>query len=399
MNQRIDTEHQTPAGKEELFRSSHPVIRMLRELPQVIFPGDEERLPEEACSLKCLFGREMMDRYHVDRQRLFSIALSMASLMEGFRQRHICPGLLDFEDLLVDPARQDSPVYIIHPQRFQLLFFEQDYEWYPEDERLLGEGLFFDEERQLLADQRLIYRILIGSCRGNIKVPPARSDVDYAHIFYEQLPEDWKERFARHEVWSHMQMIDQIKKQMMLSQAETTAARFSLKEEEPDRAPSSSKKGSLFSTFVLLRTQLRHPMRLEKILFQTLEELENESEMTGRRSFLSFVYGDQVVEARDFQEYPRGCRFELSPDIRDYSFGEALVIARDIISDNMARRSGEDCSHRLYILLDGRIKNDQILKKMVDDLEQMKDKGFKVFLVESGECYCEAKEQICRLLD
>ena len=82
--------------------------------------------------------------------------------------------------------------------------------------------------------------------------------------------------------------------------------------------------------------------------------------MTGRRSFLSFVYGDQVVEARDFQEYPRGCRFELSPDIRDYSFGEALVIARDIISDNMARRSGEDCSHRLYILLDGRIKNDQI---------------------------------------
>lgn len=399
MMERIDTQGQTPASKEELFASSHPVIKMLRELPQVIFPGDEGRLPDQACSLKCLFGREMMDHYHVDRRRLYAMALSVATLLEGFRQRNIYPGLLDLEDLMTDPASQDSPVYLVRPNRFQLLFFEQDYEWYPEDERLLGDGLFFDEARQLLSDQRLIYRILIGSCRGNIKVPPAKADVDYAHVFYQQLPDRWKEKLEHHEVWTHLQIIDELKKQLMLDQAEASAKAGPGPVEEKLESRPSGNKGPLYCSFVLLRTQLHRPLGLEKIFYQQLEELENEGEMTGRSIVFSFVYGDQVVEARNFREYPAGFRFELAQDIRDYSFGEALVIARDLMADHMARQQDHKGDYRLYILLDGRFKNDQILKKMVDDFLKMKEEGLRIFLLESGECYCEAKEQLCRLLD
>ena len=137
MNERIDTAGQVPGSKEELIASSHPVIQMLRELPQVIFPGDEGRLPDQVCSLKQLFGRERMDAFHVERQRLYFLALSVATLLEGLSQRGICPGLLDLEDLVVNPEKEDSPVYLLRPQRFQLLSFEQVYEWYPEDERLL----------------------------------------------------------------------------------------------------------------------------------------------------------------------------------------------------------------------------------------------------------------------
>ena len=81
MNERIDTAGQVPGSKEELIASSHPVIQMLRELPQVIFPGDEGRLPDQVCSLKQLFGREGMDAFHVERQRLYFLALSVATLL------------------------------------------------------------------------------------------------------------------------------------------------------------------------------------------------------------------------------------------------------------------------------------------------------------------------------
>ena len=399
MNERIDTAGQVPGSKEELIASSHPVIQMLRELPQVIFPGDEGRLPDQVCSLKQLFGREGMDAFHVERQRLYFLALSVATLLEGLSQRGICPGLLDLEDLVVNPEKEDSPVYLLRPQRFQLLSFEQDYEWYPEDERLLGEGPFFDENRQLQADLRLIYKILIGSCRGNVKVPPAKADVDYAHLFYQQMPEDLRGIFEYHKPCSRLQMIERIKRHMMMERAE--AAKKSGPESEKDRKESQASLAGqpLFCTFVLLRTQLRHPFGLEKIFYQQLESLENEVEMTGEKLYSSFVYGSQVVEAREFREYPKGFRFELSPDIRDYSFGEALVIARDMIADRMDKCQDEQSGHRLYLLLDGKIKNDQIFQKMVDELELLRERGLAVFLLESGECYCEAKEQLCRLLD
>lgn len=399
MNERINTAEQTPAGKEELIASNHPVVRLIRELPQIIFPGEEGRLPDQVCSLKSLFGREKMDIYHVERKRLYFLALSAATLLEGLSQRGICPGLLDLEDLVVDPEREDSPVYLLHPQRFQILSFEQEYEWYPEDERLLGDGLFFDEDRQLLADMRMIYRILIGSSRGNVKIPPAKSDVDYAHLFYQQLPEDLREIFEKHKPCSRLQMIDRIKSQMMKDRAESSGRPGPALEKDREERRAVIFDQPLYCTFVLLRTQLHHPSGLEKIFYQQLESLEYEAEMTGERLYYSLVYGDQVVEARDFREYPRGFRFELPPDIRDYSFGEALVIARDMMADRMLTCRDEKCHHRLYLLLDGRIKNDLVFQRMVDELECLKDRGLAVFLLESGECFCEAKEQLCRLVD
>ena len=66
-------------------------------------------------------------------------------------------------------------VVLLHPEKFQLLTFEQDYEWYPEDERIFGDAVLFDEKMQQIADNRLIYKILVASARGNVKVPPLKS--------------------------------------------------------------------------------------------------------------------------------------------------------------------------------------------------------------------------------
>ena len=50
-------------SKQELFERDHPVIRQLREIPELIFPDEMEKLPPSALSLKQLFTRKQMEQF------------------------------------------------------------------------------------------------------------------------------------------------------------------------------------------------------------------------------------------------------------------------------------------------------------------------------------------------
>ena len=94
-------------------------------------------------------------------------------------------------------------VVLLHPEKFQLLTFEQDYEWYPEDERIFGDATLFDEKMQQIADNRLIYKILVASAKGNVKIPPLKTEADYSELFYNILSEEWKQIFENREICSY----------------------------------------------------------------------------------------------------------------------------------------------------------------------------------------------------
>ena len=183
-------------SKEELFAQGHPVIRQLKEIPGLIFPGEMEALPASAISLKRLFTRKQMDENHVDCLILYRIADGVLHILMKLSEKGIHPGLIETGDFYVELLPGGVQVYLTHPEKFQLLNFEQDYEWYPEDERLFGDLELFDADAQRRADVRLIYKILVASSKGNVKMPPKFTEADYSELFYKALPDEWKQLFA-----------------------------------------------------------------------------------------------------------------------------------------------------------------------------------------------------------
>ena len=95
--------------------------------------------------------------------------MQVLHILRQLSECHIYPGIIDLQDLYVDMNNSQYGVVLLHPEKFQLLTFEQDYEWYPEDERIFGDAVLFDEKMQQIADNRLIYKILVASARGNVK--------------------------------------------------------------------------------------------------------------------------------------------------------------------------------------------------------------------------------------
>ena len=184
-------------SKEELFAQGHPVIRQIKEIPGIVFPEDMEALPSSAVSLKQLFSRKQMDENHVDCLVLYRIAAGVLRILKALAEKGIHPGLIEIGDFFVDLLPGSVQVYLTHPEKFQLLHYEQDYEWYPEDERLFGDLELFDAEAQRKADVRLIYKILVASSKGNVKMPPKFTEADYSELFYKALPDEWKQLFAR----------------------------------------------------------------------------------------------------------------------------------------------------------------------------------------------------------
>ena len=182
-------------SKEELFEKGHPVIRELKSIPEIIFEEQIGMLPSSAIPVKSLFARKQMDHFHVDSLILKKIALQVLHILKKLSQKHIYPGLIELQEFYVDMDNSQYGVVLLHPEKFQLLTFEQDYEWYPEDERIFGDATLFDEKMQQIADNRLIYKILVASAKGNVKIPPLKTEADYSELFYNILSEEWKQIF------------------------------------------------------------------------------------------------------------------------------------------------------------------------------------------------------------
>ena len=190
-------------SKEELFEKGHPVIRELKSIPEIIFEEQIGMLPSSAIPVKSLFARKQMDHFHVDSLILKKIALQVLHILKKLSQKHIYPGLIELQEFYVDMDNSQYGVVLLHPEKFQLLTFEQDYEWYPEDERIFGDATLFDEKMQQIADNRLIYKILVASAKGNVKIPPLKTEADYSELFYNILSEEWKQIFENREICSY----------------------------------------------------------------------------------------------------------------------------------------------------------------------------------------------------
>lgn len=393
-------------SKEELFAQGHPVIRQLKEIPGLIFPGEMEALPASAISLKRLFTRKQMDENHVDCLILYRIADGVLHILMKLSEKGIHPGLIETGDFYVELLPGGVQVYLTHPEKFQLLNFEQDYEWYPEDERLFGDLELFDADAQRRADVRLIYKILVASSKGNVKMPPKFTEADYSELFYKALPDEWKQLFAEQPDCDYAVMERLLRQciEMEESFAREAREKFSEKaqkkldeQEQMLAEQSGADKGRtgkrMFSAIVLLRTELDDCRIMSRMLYQLQDELETEAELARWEWQQAFVFGNGSIAVKEFASYPLGFRCQCEQEIKDYSAGEALIIAANLMEEIM-RRHGQSNIFRMYALADGRLKNDRVFQAALSMLKTRQQEGMEFYLLAGEESRCEACQKL-----
>ena len=411
--ERMETVPMGNGSKEELFEKGHPIIRELKSIPEIIFDDRINRLPSSAIPIKSLFARKQMDHYHVDSLILKKIALQVLHILTQLSERHIYPGLIDLQDLYVDMNNSQYGVVLLHPERFQLLTFEQDYEWYPEDERIFGDAVLFDEKMQQIADNRLIYKLLVASARGNVKVPPLKTEADYSELFYNILSEEWKQIFERKEICSYARLRNLLEESIQTEEefARMTKERIDEKSEQRRtkktkelQAQKDGEESEQFDLFIILRTELDNSMKISKMLYLLQDELELENTLTRHRSQQAFVFGNSAVQVKKFQQYRPDFRCQFPQNIREYSAGEALIVGTDLINEKkkevlLGNEDNQKIKFSIYILMDGRIKNDQLFHIALARLQKLKEEGVILKLRTVNNIYCEACQKLENLVE
>lgn len=411
--ERMETVPMGSGSKEELFEKGHPAIRELKSIPEIIFDDKVDRLPSSAIPVKSLFARKQMDYYHVDSLILKKIALQVLHILTQLSERHIYPGLIDLQDLYVDMNNSQYGVVLLHPERFQLLTFEQDYEWYPEDERIFGDATLFDETMQKIADNRLIYKVLIASARGNVKIPPLKTEADYSELFYNILSEEWKQIFENKEVCSYTKLKKMLEESIQMEEefAQMTKEKLDEKSEQKNTQKTEAlkeKKGQeeteQFDLFIILRTELDNSMKISKMLYLLQDELELDNTLSGQHAEQAFVFGNGAVQVKKFQHHRPDFRCQFPQNIREYSAGEALIIGTDLMKEKKESVfSGSTDSQKtkfsIYILMDGRIKNDQLFQIALTRLQKLQEEGVTLKLKMVNNIYCEACQKLENIVE
>ena len=102
------------------------------------------------------------------------------------------------------------------------------------------------------------------------------------------------------------------------------------------------------------------------MLYLLQDELELENTLSGHSCQQAFVFGNGAVQVKKFQRYHKDFRCQFPQVIRDYSAGEALIIGTDLLQEKkeelLLKNKGEKQQFYMYILMDGRIKNDQLFQ-------------------------------------
>ena len=404
--ERMETVPMGSGSKEQLFEKGHPVIRELKRIPEIIFEEQIAMLPSSAISVKSLFARKQMDHYHVDSLILKKIAMQVLHILRQLSECHIYPGIIDLQDLYVDMNNSQYGVVLLHPEKFQLLTFEQDYEWYPEDERIFGDAVLFDEKMQQIADNRLIYKILVASARGNVKVPPLKTEADYSELFYNILSEEWKQIFERRELCSYEKLQQLLEDSIQIEEEFARMTKESLDEKSEQKKQEKTEKFQTkkeseeeqFALFVILRTELDNSQKISKMLYLLQDELELENTLLGHSCQQAFVFGNGAVQVKKFQRYHKDFRCQFPQVIRDYSAGEALIIGTDLLQEKkeelLLKNKGEKQQFYLYILMDGRIKNDQLFQIALTKLKKVREEGVELKLRMVDNIYCEACQKL-----
>ena len=219
-----------------------------------------------------------MDHFHVDSLILKKIALQVLHILKKLSQKHIYPGLIELQEFYVDMDNSQYGVVLLHPEKFQLLTFEQDYEWYPEDERIFGDATLFDEKMQQIADNRLIYKILVASAKGNVKIPPLKTEADYSELFYNILSEEWKQIFENREICSYEKLQNLLEESIQMEEEFARMTKESLDEKSEQnktkKAEELQEKEASFSESATKELQLLENA-LNRILNLTNDAFEN----------------------------------------------------------------------------------------------------------------------------
>ena len=334
--------------------------------------------------------------------------MQVLHILRQLSECHIYPGIIDLQDLYVDMNNSQYGVVLLHPEKFQLLTFEQDYEWYPEDERIFGDAVLFDEKLQQIADNRLIYKILVASARGNVKVPPLKTEADYSELFYNILSEEWKQIFERREICSYEKLQQLLEDSIQIEEEFARMTKESLDEKSEQKKQEKTEKfhtkkenegeEEQFALFVILRTELDNSKKISKMLYLLQDELELENTLLGHSCQQAFVFGNGAVQVKKFQRYHKDFRCQFPQVIREYSAGEALIIGTDLLQEKkeelLLKNKGEKQQFYLYILMDGRIKNDQLFQIALIKLKKVREEGVELNLRMVDNIYCEACQKL-----
>ena len=171
------------------------------------------------------------------------------------------------------------------------------------------------------------------------------------------------------------------------------------KAEELQARKSGETSAEQFDLFIILRTELDNSKKISKMLYLLQDELELENTLSGYNCQQAFVFGNGAVQVKTFQNYRTGFRCQFPQTIREYSSGEALIIGTDLMKEKkeeLLLKNGENHKQQLclYILMDGRIKNDQLFQIALNRLQKLKEEGVKLCLRMVDNIYCEACQKL-----
>jgi len=337
--------------------------------------------PCELISLKKLFQTEFMNQYQIGVRQLFDIAGNGLKLLEKLNSMDIFPGFIDLSFLYVPVENPGKTIYLFHPEMFQAGNLPSSYPWYPSDGRLYQDEFeLFDREKQGRADGKLIYKILTASSKGNAKVPPNGKNQETSFFYWNLLSREWKDYFlslAEKNV-SYEQLENMIQKFYEKESAKTASLERANGLEKKEQKQPAKKKA--YALITILRQAEKSIQDVSRELYLLQEKLESHPDLSFDQGF---VLGNRHVFKKEFRHYEKEYRSQLGHVILDYSYGEALIMAVEMMEAALKR---EERPSFLFILLDGEIKNDKIFHIALKRLEKLKENWYtKLVLVPTGQ--------------
>lgn len=322
-------------------------------------------------TLKELFSRENIERYHVDGHMLYFIARKVLYILAELCEKGIYAGFIDLSAIVVHGEKPEKAVRILHPEYFQAEEIPSSYPWYPSDSRLFPEELeLFDADSQKKADAKLIYKILTASEKGNSRIPPNAKKQEISFLFWNILSREWKDYFLDlpNKPVEYEELLSMLARSIQEESSYMSPEERRLTEEREATTVHPEEKTKAYGMIAVLREAGKSLHDISKELYLLQEKIEQHPSY----SFLqAFALGDCHPFVREFKEYPGGFRAQLAHVIGSYSFGEVLLMGAEVLEQ--AEKQKERPAF-FFILLDGEVKNDAMFQASLKKLEYVKDR-------------------------
>lgn len=321
-------------------------------------------------TLKELFSKDNIEKYHVDGHLLLSIAKKVLYLMSELWEKEIYAGLLGLDSILVPKEKPKKAVWIAHPEYFQVGEIPSSHPWYPSDSKLFSEEFeLFDRETQKKADAKLLYKILTACEKGNGKIPPNSKTQEYSYLFWNILSREWKDYFLAlpEKTVDYRELTDMLSRSIQEEKSYMSPEEKRVTEEKESFAEREMDKISAYSAIVILREAEKSAHDISRYLYLLQEKLEEHPNYSFEQAF---IMGDKHPFVREFRQYPRGFRAQLAHAIHSYSFGEVLLMGAEVLEQALKEKEKPAI---LFVLLDGEIKNDAMFRGSLEKLEGLKE--------------------------